>query len=114
MRLNPFYPDQYLWHLGGAYYNLHRYEEAIHAIAEHAEPDGRPAAAGRELCAARADGRRRASMPRRCSRRIRTSRVERWASVQPDRYETDVAHFVEGLREGRAPWTSVARLSAPA
>ena len=32
MRLNPFYPDQYLWHLGSAYYNLHSYEGAIHAI----------------------------------------------------------------------------------
>ena len=32
MRLNPFYPDQYLWHLGGAYFNLKRYDEAIQTI----------------------------------------------------------------------------------
>jgi len=42
MRLNPFYPNQYLWHLSGAYYNLKQYEEAISAVQKmHNSAKGR-------------------------------------------------------------------------
>lgn len=32
MRLNPYYPDRYLWYLADAHYALREYEEAIEAI----------------------------------------------------------------------------------
>src|SRR5262249_22073414 len=32
MRLNPHYPDWYLWYLGDAYYALKRYREVIEAV----------------------------------------------------------------------------------
>ena len=47
MRLNPFYPDQYIWHLGGAYFNLKQYEKAISTIRTMQNPSE-----GRRLLAA--------------------------------------------------------------
>jgi hypothetical protein len=38
MRLNPFYPDWYLWVLGGAHYAARDYEKAIQAIHRLADP----------------------------------------------------------------------------
>jgi adenylate cyclase len=96
MRLNPFYPDQYLWHLGGAYYNLHRYEEAIETLQSMQNPTE-----GRRLLAASYAQLGRMEEARGHARKVLEAhpnfRVERWASVQPDRYQTDVQHFVEGL-----------------
>lgn len=38
MELNPFYPDQYLWYLGGTYYNLKQYQKAIDAVKKMNNP----------------------------------------------------------------------------
>ena len=38
MRLNPFYPDQYLWDKAGALTKLHRFEDAIACIQEMNNP----------------------------------------------------------------------------
>ena len=96
MRLNPFYPDQYLWHLGGAYYNLHRYEEAIETLQSMQNPTE-----GRRLLAASYAQLGRMEEARGHARKVLEAhpnfRVEHWASVQPDRYQIDVQHFVEGL-----------------
>jgi TolB-like protein/class 3 adenylate cyclase/Flp pilus assembly protein TadD len=98
MRLNPFYPDQYLWHLGGAYYNLRRYDEAVRTLLGMQNPTE-----GRRLLAASYAQLGRDEEARRHAEKVREAHpnfsVERWASVQPDRYESDVAHFVEGLRK---------------
>jgi tetratricopeptide (TPR) repeat protein len=38
MRLNPFYPDEYLWNLAGAYYNIKDYEKAIETALKMNNP----------------------------------------------------------------------------
>ena len=102
MRLNPFYPDQYLWHLGGAYYNLHRYEEAIQTLQSMQNPTE-----GRRLLAASFAQLGRLEEARRHAQKVMEAHpnfsVEHWAKVQPDRYEADVLHFVEGLTKAGLP-----------
>ena len=97
MRLNPFYPDQYIWHLGGAYFNLERYEEAIKTIQTMQNPTE-----GRRLLAASYGNLGRLEEARAEARKVLEAHpnfdVENWAAVQPDKYEEDVARFVEGLK----------------
>ena len=97
MRLNPFYPDQYIWHLGGAYFNLKRYEDAINTIKTMQNPTE-----GRRLLAASYGLLGREDEARAEGERVRKAHpnfnVDRWAEVQPDKFEDDVLHFVEGLK----------------
>jgi tetratricopeptide (TPR) repeat protein len=98
MRLNPFYPDQYLWHLGGAYYKLGRYEEAVRTIQAMQNPTQ-----GRRILAASYAQLGRLNEAQSQAKRILEAHpefsIEGWAAVQPDRFESDTAHFVEGLRK---------------
>jgi tetratricopeptide (TPR) repeat protein len=102
MRLNPFYPDQYLWHLGGAYYNLHRYEEAIRAVESMQN-----ITEGRRVLAASYAQLGRLEEARQHARKVVEAHpnfsVERWVRVLPDRLEADSAHFAEGLRRAGLP-----------
>jgi TolB-like protein/class 3 adenylate cyclase/Flp pilus assembly protein TadD len=102
MRLNPFYPDQYLWHLGGAYYNLQRYDEAIRTLQSMQNPTE-----GRRLLAASYAQLGRLEEARGHAQKVLEAhpkfRVDRWASVQPDRYPAGLAHFIEGLRKAGLP-----------
>ncbi len=97
-RLNPFYPDQYLWHLGGAYYNLKRYDEAIEAVLRmHNPTEGR-----RLLAASYAQLGKTREAQEQAAKVLRAHpnfSIGRWASVQPDKYEEDLEHFVEGLKK---------------
>ncbi|WP_299503472.1 tetratricopeptide repeat protein [uncultured Roseobacter sp.] len=97
MRLNPFYPDQYIWHLGGAYFNLKRYEEAISTIQTMQNPTE-----GRRILAASyahlgkvKEAEAQADLVRQAHPNFS---VDRWASVQPDLHEEDVQHFLDGLK----------------
>jgi adenylate cyclase len=98
MQLNPYFPDQYLWHLGGAYFNLKRYDEAIHTIQKMQNP-----AEGRRLLAASFGQLGRIAEAREQAAKVLEAhpnfKVESWAAVQPDKYPDDSAHFVEGLRK---------------
>lgn len=97
MRLNPFYPDQYIWHLGGAYFNLKRYEDAINTIQKMQNPTE-----GRRLLAASYGHLGRIKEARAQADLVREAHpnfsVERWASVQPDKFEEDVQHFFDGMK----------------
>ena len=53
MRLNPFYPDRYLWDAAIAHYPAHEYDAVIDAVERMREPGGPSAVPGGELCAAR-------------------------------------------------------------
>ncbi|MES0879183.1 tetratricopeptide repeat protein [Roseibium sp. SCP14] len=97
MKLNPFYPDQYLWHLGGAYYNLKQYEEAISSIKSMQNPtEGRRIlAASYGMLNKMEDAKHEAEMVLKAHPNFD---IDHWASVQPDKETEDLRHFVEGLR----------------
>ena len=98
MHLNPFYPDQYLWHLGGAYFNLKRYEDAVDTLLCMHNPTE-----GRRLLAASYGQLGRTSEAREQAAKVLEAHpnfsLERWASIQPDKYSEDVEHFVDGLKK---------------
>ena len=98
MRLNPFYPDQYLWHLGGAYFNLKRYDEAIDTLLYMHNPTE-----GRRLLAACYGQLGKESEAKEQAAKVIEAHpnfsLDRWASVQPDKFSDDVEHFVEGLKK---------------
>lgn len=97
MRLNPFFPDQYLWHLGGAYFNLKRYEEAIDSVLKMQNPTE-----GRRILAASYGHLGQIKEANEQARLVREAHpnfsVERWASVQPDKHDEDVLHFLDGMK----------------
>jgi TolB-like protein len=95
--LNPFYPDQYLWYLGGAYFNLKQYEEAVTTLKRMNSPTE-----GRRLLAACY-----AYMGKKEDAKFQASKVleaypnfnlDHWENVQPDVNPEDTEHFVNGLR----------------
>ena len=98
MRLNPFYPDQYLWDKAGALTKLQRFDEAIACLQHMNNPGpGSPdpclllCALGR-LDEARAEAERiRAAQP--------DFDAETWARESlPDRRPEDIELFIRGLR----------------
>jgi adenylate cyclase len=97
MRLNPFYPDQYIWHLGGAYFNLKQYEKAISTIRTMQNPSE-----GRRILAAsygHLDMKREAEQEAAEVLKAHPDfKLEHWGSIQPDKFPEDVDHFLEGLR----------------
>ncbi|MDD9908467.1 MAG: tetratricopeptide repeat protein [Ahrensia sp.] len=97
MRLNPFYPDQYIWHLGGAYFNLRQYEKAINTIKTMQNPtEGRRILAA---CYGQLNMKREAEAEAAHVLRAHPNfDIDRWAAVQPDKNEEDVRHFMEGLK----------------
>jgi len=95
--LNPFYPDQYLWYLGGAYFNLKQYEEAVKTLKRMNSPTE-----GRRLLAACY-----AYMGKKEDAKFQATKVleaypnfnlDHWENVQPDVNPEDTEHFVNGLR----------------
>ena len=98
MRLNPFYPDLYLWNLGGAYFNLKQYEEAIETLERMHNP-----AEGRRLLAAShahlghlEEARQQAALVIEAHPDFS---LQQWGTIQPDKNPDDTAHFVEGLKK---------------
>lgn len=95
--LNPFYPDQYLWYMGGCYFNLKQYQEVINTINRMHSPTE-----GRRLLAASY-----AYLGETEKARFQADKVmeaypnfslEHWCKVLPDKYADETEHFVEGLR----------------
>ncbi len=98
MRLNPYFPDQYLWHLGGAYYNLKRYDDVIASVNKMNNPTE-----GQRILAASYALKGDVDMARQIADKHREAHpnfsLTRWAKVQPDRFEDDTQHLVEGLKK---------------
>jgi adenylate cyclase len=98
MRLNPYYPDQYLWHLGGAYFKLKQYDEAIHTIQKMQNPTE-----GRRILAASFGQLGRIAEAKEQAAKVLEAHpnfnVDNWSKVLPDKYSEDSDHFMEGLRK---------------
>jgi len=98
MQLNPFYPDEYLWNLGGAYYTLQQYENAIDAV----ERMNNPTEGSRILAASHAQlG--HLDIARRHADKILEAHpnfsLQQWQAMMPDKYPEDSMAFAEGLRK---------------
>ncbi|MEM7427483.1 MAG: tetratricopeptide repeat protein [Pseudomonadota bacterium] len=98
MLLNPFYPDQYLWHLGGCYYVTRQYEAAVETLNRMNNP-----AEGRRLLAASYGQLGRTEEARSHADKLLQHHpgfsLEHWAAVLPDQYEETREHYIEGLRK---------------
>jgi adenylate cyclase len=98
MHLNPFYPDEYLWILGGAYYNLKQYQDAINVV----EQMNNPTEGSRILAASHAQlG--QLGLARGYARKTLSAHpdfsLEQWSKMLPDKYPAETAHIIEGLRK---------------
>jgi adenylate cyclase len=98
MHLNPFYPDDYLWCLGGSYYNLKQYDDAINVV----EQMNNPTEGSRILSASYAQ------LGKLEQARIYAQKtleahpnfsLDNWQKMQPDKYAEETLHFIEGLRK---------------
>lgn len=98
MHLNPFYPDEYLWNLGGAYYILKDYEEAIRIIKQMNNPSE-----GSRILAASYGQLGRLEDARLHAQKTLEAHpdfsLDQWKLMLPDKYSHDSEHFVEGLRK---------------
>ncbi len=98
MELNPFYPDQYLWHLGGCFFNLKEYKRAIDAVKKMNNP-----AEGRRLLAACYGQLGELDEARFHADKVMEAhpefRLDHWAQVLPERLEEELDHYIEGLRK---------------
>ncbi len=98
MHLNPFYPDDYLWCLGGSYYNLKRYEDAINVV----EQMNNPTEGSRILAASYAQlgNLEKARIYARSTLEAHPNfSLDQWQKMLPDKYTDETLHFVEGLRK---------------
>jgi adenylate cyclase len=97
MRLNPYYPDDYLWALSGAYFKLGDYEQSIATIQLMNNP-----AQGRRIMAAALGLLGRVDEARAQADLVRQTQPEfdavKWAAIVPDKRPEDVLKFIEGLR----------------
>ncbi|MFK7857524.1 MAG: tetratricopeptide repeat protein [Granulosicoccus sp.] len=95
--LNPFYPDQYLWYLGGAYFNLKQYDKAIKTLKRMNSPTE-----GRRLLAASyayiGELREAKLQAAKVMEAYPNFNLTHWENVQPDVNPDDTQHFVHGLR----------------
>lgn len=102
MRLNPFYPDWYLWHLADAYYALRRYEDTIATVERMNNP-----AEGCRLLAASYGQLGLLDEARSCAQMVLQRQpnftISRWAAVQPEQNPDELEHFIEGLRKAGLP-----------
>lgn len=102
MRLNPYYPDWYLWYLADAYITLERYADVVSTVRKMRNPDE-----GRRMLAAsyaflgmmkEANAEAEAVL-----RSHPNFTIERWRHRPPYRDPAVLERFVEGLRKAGLP-----------
>jgi TolB-like protein/Tfp pilus assembly protein PilF len=98
MRLNPFYPDVYLWFLGEAHFDLGDYEKTIgtlHRMRDISEGH-RLLAASHALLGQMKEARHHAERVMAIHPEFS---IEYWQTVPPDENPEPMQRFVEGLRK---------------
>jgi adenylate cyclase len=98
MHLNPFYPDEYLWNLGGAYYTLKQYENAIDAVNQM----NNPTEGSRILAASYAQLGELDIAREHAGKTLQAHpdfSLEKWQAMMPDKYPEDSMAFADGLRK---------------
>src|SRR5262249_36869151 len=102
MRLNPLYPDWYLWYLADALFALERYDEAIVAIRRMRDPSQ-----GHRLAAASYAHVGRIEEARACAKKLLARHpnfsVARWAEVPPEKVPERLDRLVSGLKMAGLP-----------
>ena len=98
MHLNPFYPDEYLWTAGGAYYNLKQYQQAIDCVMKMNN-----ISEGCRILAASYAQLGQLDMAKIYARKNRDAHphfsIDKWKTLMPDRFSADTEHFIDGLRK---------------
>jgi adenylate cyclase len=103
MRLNPFYPDWYLWNVGIAHYPARKYDAVIDAVERMREPPVDPllflAASYAQL------GRLTESQAtvKRVLALDQNATVAKFAAQQPYKNPADLEHYKDGLRKAGLP-----------
>ena len=98
IRLNPYYPDWYLWNLGEAYFDLENYNEAVLILNKM-----RDKSEAHRLLAASYSLLDRMDEARYHATQLLSAHpgfsLEHWRTVPPDRDSATVERFIEGLRK---------------
>jgi TolB-like protein/Tfp pilus assembly protein PilF len=97
MRLNPFYPDVYLWVLGETYFDLGDYEYAVDTLHKM-----RNKSEGHRLLAASYAHLGKLEEARYHAQCVMSAHpnfsIEHWRNVPPDKNPEPLERFIEGLR----------------
>ncbi|MGH6914355.1 MAG: tetratricopeptide repeat protein, partial [Geminicoccales bacterium] len=98
MRLNPYYPDWYLWNLGEVHFDLGNYEEAVRTLNRMRDQSDayRLLAASHALLGRLTEARHFAEQVLILQPEFT---LERWRDVPPDRNPEPRERFLEGLRK---------------
>ena len=98
MRLNPYFPDWYLWYLGDAYFHLGQYEKTIAAVTQMRDQSEahRLLASSHALLGNQEQAREHA---RKLMEVHPNFSIEHWRNVPPYRDQSHLEPFIEGLRK---------------
>jgi len=101
MRLNPFYPDYYLWYLADAYFALRQYDDTVETLERMTNPT-----LGCRLLAASHAYRGDPKARTYADLVLRTQpgfSINEWVNKQPEINPAETQHFAEGLRKAGLP-----------
>ncbi|HEX6102654.1 MAG TPA: tetratricopeptide repeat protein, partial [Alphaproteobacteria bacterium] len=102
MRLNPYYPDWYLWYLADAYITMGRHTEVIATVQRMQNPDE-----GRRMLAASFAHLGMMDQARAQAREVLRLHpgftISRWRDRPPYRDQAILEQFIEGMRKAGLP-----------
>lgn len=102
MRLNPYFPDTYLWYLADAYFALRQYDETVETLQRMTNP----VIGSRLLAASYAylDQDDAARAHARIVLKVQPDfSINAWVNKQPEINPAETQHFAEGLRKAGLP-----------
>ena len=97
MRLNPYFPDWYLWYLGDAYFHLGDYEKTIAVVSRMRDQSEahRLLASSHALLGHQEEARAHAQKLMEVHPHFS---IEHWRHVPPYRDQSHLEPFIDGLR----------------